>query len=117
MTPEFSRILRCLLIFPPLAAVFVGLPGGLARMLFLRFALSPHILPLWVDAGVPGAVFGFALPMFVCQFGGMIIGFCIGIFVFSRFMHKEHLLYWLTEGKQMRGYTEFVQIVVALAYR
>lgn len=86
-------------------------------MFFLSLALSPRVLPIWLEAGLPGFIFGFAIPMLLFQILGMLIGFCTGVFIASRFVGKQQMYSWLLEGKPPPGYFRFVKRIVEVAYR
>jgi len=100
-----------------LAVAFIAIPGWFVKMLFVRIALSPRVLPIWLDAGVPGYIFGFALPTLLFQILGMVLGFSAGIFIFSRFVSKQQMLNWMLEGKGPRAFSTFVRRIVELAYK
>lgn len=84
-------------------------------MLFLQSALSPRVLPIWLDAGVPGIILGFACPLLLFQVLAMLVGFYSGIFIISRFLNKQQMQDWLFGGKEPRP--KFVNHIVKLASR
>ena len=110
---------RLLLIFAMclLAVVFIAIPGSLAKQFYVHFALSPRVLPLWVDAGLPGFIFGFALPTLLFQIIGMVLGFCAGVLIVSRFVGKQQMCEWLSGGKEIPGYSKVVKRLVNIANR
>lgn len=99
------------------AVLFIAIPGSMAKQLYVRLALSPRVLPLWLDAGLPGFLLGFALPALLFQIIGMILGFCAGVFIVSRFVGKQQMCEWLFSRKEIWGYSKFVKRLIQAAYR
>ena len=114
---QSQNSLKTFLIACPLAVIFIAIPGALAKFLYMRFALSPRVLPLWLDAGIPGFILGFGVPSMVCLIAGMIIGFCSGVFVASKFISAQEMRYWLLSGKQIPVFTKFASRIIDVVYR
>lgn len=104
-----------------LTVTFIGLPSCLAQSLWTHLALSPRMMPFWLNiwrgAGLISVILGVCLPMFMLQIGGMIAGFSLGVLLFSKFMSQQQMENWLFNGRLMSRYTLLVKRLIRAIYK